>query len=170
MGKHLLGKTDKEAKEKRERDKARRRERYRKQREELARDRELEIVARAYAGEITLPEEDGRIPNAGRRRSSKNQLQLARDAVMNAFERLGGEDGLVKFGQMYPKEFYTQIWSKMIPRVSEVEIGESLEDVLSQLGGGRIPGMLEGQAKLPSPDVTVDAEFAEFEEVEDDNR
>lgn len=167
MGKHLLGKTEKQAREKREQDKARRRERYRKQREELIRDRELELVAKAFAGEIELPEEAGKVPNSGRRRGGKNQLQAARDAVMNAFDRLGGEDGLVKFGQMYPKEFYTQIWSKMIPRVNEVEIGESLEDVLSQLGGGKIPGMLEGQAKLPSPESVVEAEF---EEIDDDDR
>lgn len=168
MGKHLLGKTEKEAREKRERDKARRRERYAAQRAEAARELELEKVARAYAGEIALPEESGKVPASGgrTRRGGKNQLQAARDAVVNAFEKLGGEDGLVKFGQMYPKEFYTQIWAKMIPRVSEVEIGESLEDVLSQLGGGQIPGMLEGQKRLPSAEVAIDAEFEEVDDVE----
>lgn len=165
MGKQLLGKTEKEARAKRERDKARRRERYAEQRAAAARELELEKVARAYAGELELPEEPGKVSKSGRR-GGKNQLQAARDAVVAAFERLGGEDGLVKFGQMYPKEFYTQIWAKMIPRVNEVEIGESLEDVLAQLGGGQIPGMLEGQKRLPSAENVFDAEFEEVDDGE----
>jgi hypothetical protein len=160
MGRPKIERSAKEQKKFHAEQLEKRRNRRAKQREEAANQLELERIADAMAGKGELELVEGKVPGT---RRGKYQLEAARDAVAEAFEQLGGVDGLVVFGKKYPREFYTQIWSKLIPRVNEAEIGENLEDVLRQLGGGKIPGMHE--AALAGPDA-VDAEFEEVDDVE----
>jgi len=164
MGRPRVTRNAREQKAFDERQRADRRARREKQRAEAANALELERIADAFAGKGTLELVEGKVPGQRRGRAA---MEASRDAVADAFEQLGGVDGLVAFGKKYPREFYTQIWSKMIPRVNEAEIGEGLEDVLMKLGGGKIPGMTDPSIpRLPSADVATDAEF---EEVEDDD-
>jgi hypothetical protein len=52
----------------------------------------------------------------GRQRGSQNKVtKAAKEAIQEAFTRLGDVDGLVKWAKLNQKEFYTIIWPKIIP-------------------------------------------------------
>lgn len=52
---------------------------------------------------------------AGRPKGSLNKLtRTTKDALVDAFERLGGVDSLVAWGKDNQTEFY-KLWSKIIP-------------------------------------------------------
>ena len=70
---------------------------------------------------------------------SAKVLVKARDALQQAFEEIGGVDALIAFGRKYPKEFYTQLWAKIIPRESTLDVGENLEELLLELGKPKPP-------------------------------
>lgn len=54
-------------------------------------------------------------PGPGRPKGSKNRVNLAfRDAIVEAFEELGGVQTLVKWGKKNPTEFY-KIAARLIP-------------------------------------------------------
>lgn len=80
----------------------------------------------------------------------------ARDAVWNTFMKLGGEDAMLAFAQKYPKEFFTQIFARLIPKTAELEASDNLEELLAQMGGGRVPGMLEHMPEAEFEEVKVD--------------
>jgi hypothetical protein len=124
---------------------ARRRERREAQRKEAAEQLKLEHFVEIAASGAMVSDPSGKSPK---------QMLKARETVMAAFEKLGGLDALVKFGQMYPKEFYTQIWSKILPRQMEAEVGENLEELLRELGQGKVPGMHEARY--------IEAEYTEI--------
>lgn len=129
---------------------ARRRERRAKQREEAAEALKLEHFVEVAASGAMVSDPSAKSPK---------QMKAARDAVWEAFTRVGGVDALTKFAEKYPKEFFTQIFAKLIPRVAELDTSDSLEELLAQMGGGKIPGMLEHQTVL-------DAEFTEVTPME----
>ena len=104
--------------------------------------------AEAVRREIELYDESF-VDAVNRPRAATKEVKAT---VNEVFERLGGADGLYKFAKANPKEFYLQIWGKLIPRVKEVDVGDNLEELLAELGGGNVPGMLEG----PKP---VEGEF-----------
>lgn len=94
--------------------------------------------------------------------SSPKKMAQARDAVWEAFVNIGGVEALTMFAAKYPKEFFTQIFSKLIPRASENESTDKLEELLAALGGGQIPSMLE--ANITEADFELVTEAAQEEE------
>jgi len=73
----------------------------------------------------------------GRRKGVPNKMTAAaKDAIAQAFNRLGGTDGLVSWAEANDdnrKAFYTQIWPKIIPlQVSGDDEGGPLRMVLEQ--------------------------------------
>jgi len=67
------------------------------------------------------------IPHVGR---------YAREAVVTAFEMIGGVDSLADWAGKNPGEFYTKLFPKVIAR--EVEVGASggVEELLRRLDAG----------------------------------
>lgn len=52
----------------------------------------------------------------GRKKGSQNKVtKAAKEAIHEAFQRLGDVDGLVEWSELNKKEFYTIIWPKIIP-------------------------------------------------------
>lgn len=60
------------------------------------------------------------------------QSRQAKDNLEEAFLKLGGVAGLVKWGKNNRTEFY-KIWARLIPKDVSVNPGQGLEDMLSQL-------------------------------------
>lgn len=89
---------------------------------------------------VDTPEANGRSGYEAMHTAPKVTMKSARDALISAFHELGGVDGLVKFGQKYPKDFYA-IWAKLIPREVSIDPSEKLEDLLTELGGGHLPSL-----------------------------
>lgn len=56
----------------------------------------------------------------------------------DAFEELGGLDGLVKWGKRNPDDFY-KIWARLLPKNVEHDTGEGLEELLTRLADQRGP-------------------------------
>lgn len=153
-GRPKLVRTEEEEKALREVRKKARRDRRAKQAAEAAKALAAEVKAGQLYESLTG---DGKMVVQGGAQRGKEEKTRAKDAVWAAFEAAGGNEGLAKFAEKYPKEFYTQIWAKMIPRVQEVEASDNLEDLLLQLGSGKMPGMTEA---LPAP---IDAEYIEID-------
>lgn len=128
----------------------RRRLRRAAQKEEAAEALKLEHFVEIAATGGAVADPSGKSPK---------QMAKARDAVWEAFTRVGGVEALTKFAEKYPKEFFTQIFAKLIPRVSELDTSDSLEELLAQMGNGKIPGMLEHH-------TIADAEFTEVDTLE----
>ena len=106
-----------------------RRARVAKQRADKEEERAQIAKVEAYAGKMV---------SASALKGPKNMAK-ARDSLMEAFEALGGTEGLIRFGKMFPKEFYTQLWAKIIPRESTLDVGENLEELLLELGRPQPP-------------------------------
>lgn len=143
-------KLSKEAQKKLDAANARRRERREAQRKEAAEQLKLEHFVEVAAS--------GGMVSEASKKPRKNGA-AARDAVWDTFIRLGGTDAMVEFALKYPKEFFTQIFAKLIPRIAELDTSDSLEELLAQMGNGKIPGMLEHQEIL-------DADFNEVPPIE----
>ncbi len=53
----------------------------------------------------------------GRQKGTPNKkTTLVREAIVEAFNLMGGVDSLVKWGKKHPGEFYTQLWAKLLPQ------------------------------------------------------
>ena len=128
---------------------AARRARRAKQKEEAAEQLKLEHFVEIAATGAMVSDPSAKPPK---------QMKAARDAVWEAFTRIGGVDALTVFAQKYPKEFFTQIFAKLIPRAAELDVSDSLEELLSQMGGGQIPGMHENGV--------IDGDFTEIPQIE----
>lgn len=144
-----------------------------KRREKMQRKRQEEAEAAKVATYLEIAT-SGKVAVDGTVTVAKRGAR-ARDVIMEAFDALGGVDGLVEFGKKYPKEFYT-LWGKMIPRETNVDVGENLEELLGRLSGtGSPPASGDKLTHETSPiliegrSVDDDEEFsmldAEFSEV-----
>lgn len=124
-----------------------RRDRREAQRAEAAEALKLEhFVELAASGAMTV--------EAGTAKGK--QGAKARDAVWNTFMKLGGEDAMLAFAQKYPKEFFTQIFARLIPKTAELDTSDNLEELLAQMGGGKIPGMLEHMPEAEFSEVAIE--------------
>jgi hypothetical protein len=57
----------------------------------------------------------------------------AKEALLSAFDRLGGVNGLVKWGKQNPTEFY-RIWARLLPREDSLAVtAVGVEDLLREL-------------------------------------
>jgi hypothetical protein len=57
----------------------------------------------------------------------------AKEALLSAFDRMGGVAGLVKWGKKNPTEFY-RIWARLLPKEEDVQVTAiGVEELLSQL-------------------------------------
>ncbi|WP_152641979.1 hypothetical protein [Ralstonia mannitolilytica] len=69
---------------------------------------------------MAWPKGKPRPEGAGRKKGSQNKTTLAvKEALVEAFEGLGGVDSLIKWGQENPTPFY-QLWGKLMPLQTEV--------------------------------------------------
>lgn len=114
-------------------------------------------VAKKEQAELERVVSDGFMDITRPRKATKQ----VKDSINEVFERLGGVDGLETFARRNPKEFYLQIWGKMIPRTKEVDVGENLEELLEQIGNGAVPGM-------ESAAVLIEGEYAVVEEEDEE--
>lgn len=80
------------------------------------------------APEPKLPSKGGRKPGTQLRAGVQ-----AKEAMLSAFERLGGVAGLVRWGKKNPTEFY-RLWARLIPREDNVNVtAVGVEELLAQL-------------------------------------
>lgn len=55
-------------------------------------------------------------PNSGPKKGSKHKTTIAvKECIQAAFEKLGGVKALKAWAEKNPGEFYTKIWSKLLP-------------------------------------------------------
>jgi hypothetical protein len=91
----------------------------------------------------------------------QNAGKYARNAVLTAFDMIGGVDAMAEWAQENPGEFYTKMFSKTITRDVEKTDTTSVEDILRKLDQGIID--LE-----PDEFEEVDPEFEEDYPAEDE--
>lgn len=75
-----------------------------------------------------------KISGAGRKAGIPNRLTMdIKQAIMEAFEKLGGADYLVKVGKKDPKIFFTLL-AKIVPQQTKPEVKQepTLADILSE--------------------------------------
>lgn len=70
---------------------------------------------------------------AGAPRGPQRAGVAAKEALLSAFDRMGGVAGLVKWGKKNPTEFY-RIWARLLPREDNVNVtAVGVEELLRQL-------------------------------------
>lgn len=70
----------------------------------------------------------------GRKAGVKNKATKAvKEAICEAFEKLGGVPALVKFAKKYPTVFYSQIWAKLLPTDVKVTGNVSTSLVVTEI-------------------------------------
>lgn len=81
--------------------------------------------------------------------------RYAREAVLVAFEMIGGVDRLAAWAGQNPGEFYTKMFAKTITREVEHSAGGGIEELLATLDSG---------AHTSSQQDTQDADFEVVDE------
>lgn len=70
----------------------------------------------------------------GRQKGTPNKMtMIAREAIEEAFDRLGGVDNLVRWARENESAFYEKIWPKILPQQIHGKL--TLEDLLSEARG-----------------------------------
>lgn len=69
---------------------------------------------------------------AGRPKGSKNRYTQMRDAFLDAFDQMGGTDGLVKWAMEDPKAFY-DLAVRILPKDINLNTSQSILDVLASI-------------------------------------
>lgn len=62
-----------------------------------------------------------------------NMGKYHREAVSTAFEMIGGIDRLADWAGKNPGEFYTKLFTKLIPKETEISASQGVEDFLREL-------------------------------------
>lgn len=90
--------------------------------------------------------------------------KYARNAVLTAFDMIGGVNALAEWGRANKTDFYTKVFTKTITREVDVKDERSVEDLLALLDkADAIPAVQ--YSVVPEPmDVDVEAQFCEDEE------
>lgn len=66
--------------------------------------------------------------SGGRKAGTPNKLtQAAKDNIAEAFSLLGGVEGLVKWAQANPTQFYTSLYTKIVPLNHEGAVGLTVQ-------------------------------------------
>jgi hypothetical protein len=96
-----------------------------------------------------------RSKTGGRAKGTPNRVTVSvKAALLEAFDRRGGVDALLRWSDECPSEFYA-LWGRLIPReaphdpalaVVRVPYGEHMEFVGSLTGGGVLLPRLRAQA------------------------
>ena len=100
-----------------------------------------------------------------RRRTNKEQTEALRAAIFRTFNELQVGDqphSLIRWARDNPKEFYTGLLPRLLPKPVEISAAEGTSFALVyQVGNERVEIGEDGEAKpLPDPNV-VDAEVVE---------
>ena len=91
------------------------------------------------------------LPTAFEGEIFQNVGKYARGAVLYAFEKVGGADGLSDWAESNKDEFYTKLFPKIITRESEVTHHKTVDQLMDVLDG----------------DYVVDGEFDEVPDITD---
>lgn len=84
----------------------------------------------------TMPErKTPRTPDVFAGEIFQNVGKYARGAVLYAFERIGGPDGLASWANDNPDDFYTKLFPKIIARESEVTHSHTVDSLMDVLDG-----------------------------------
>lgn len=62
--------------------------------------------------------------------------RYAREAVMTAFEMIGGVDRMADWAHRNPGEFFTKLLPKVITRETEIGASQGVEELLKRLDAG----------------------------------
>lgn len=90
-------------------------------------------LSKGAEGRVAIP---GRV-GGGRAIGQRNKMTLrAKESLEEAFDRMGGVAGLVRWGQSNPTGFY-QLWGRLIPKDVTVGADAGLEDLLGRLAEQR---------------------------------
>ncbi len=81
-----------------------------------------------------------RLPGAGRKKGTPNRFTTVKQAFLNAFEGMGGEEQLIRWGRKNPSKFYPLL-AKMLP--SHIENSPPERPDLSELSDERLREILE---------------------------
>ena len=96
---------------------------------------------RARRGEEAPPP---RALNKHRRGQARTGV-TAKEQLAEAFQRMGGVAGLVKWGKKNPTEFF-RLWARLIPKEDSLTVTNvGIEDLLAQLDA---QGAASGEAKV----------------------
>jgi hypothetical protein len=87
--------------------------------------------------------------------------RYAREAVLVAFEMIGGVERMADWANQNPGEFYTKLYTKVITREVEVSASEGIEDLLLRLDRAGRSETLLGVAEDDEDEHVVDAEIVE---------
>lgn len=90
------------------------------------------------------------IPHAGR---------YAREAVLLAFEMIGGVERMADWASKNPGEFYTRLYTKVITREVEVGASEGIEDLLLRLDRAERGELITATPEDAEDESVVDAEI-----------
>lgn len=93
-----------------------------------------------------------------------NVGKYARGAVLYAFEKAGGADGLAKWAEDNPDDFYTKLFPKIITRETEVHHHNTIDDLMDVLDGNY---SVEGEGEdglLPTDSDYIGFEFQDAAE------
>ena len=94
-----------------------------------ANSRRAKTLRAGSRGSVVVPPRAGH----GRPVGAKNLLSRSAKATLEeAFERLGGVDGLVAWGLTNKDDFY-KLWSRLIPKDVQHHASEGLEELLGRL-------------------------------------
>lgn len=74
-------------------------------------------------------------PGHGRNKGSKNKFTTLKQAFLDAFEKLGGYQGLYKWAEKNDrtKAHFYQMIAKMLPSNIDIEAGEKLQALINRI-------------------------------------
>lgn len=78
--------------------------------------------------------------------------RYAREAVLLAFEMIGGVERMANWADANPGEFYTRLFTKVIAKEVEVSASQGVEDLLSRLDASHHRPALPSE---PEPDHSL---------------
>ncbi len=95
-----------------------------------------------------MPRPMGLPKTGGRRKGTQNRLTRdVKDAIVNAFDKAGGEDYLVTIAKNDPRTFCTLL-GKVVPSVVKAEVDTGSERLMQRVREGRARLAADREQKL----------------------